>query len=297
MAVPAQPGRPALDRAGNLRRRLWVNRAVEVASWAAALAAVAVLALVIASVAVKGLSSISWDFLTQNTVAFGPGGGIANAIVGTAILVGLATLMAVPVGILVAIYTSEFASMRSQSAIRYVLDVLNGVPTIVTGIFVFGLLVAGHQQSGWAGSVGLAIVMLPLVARSCHEVLTLVPASLKEAGMALGGSRWRTIVTVIVPTALSGMLTSALLAVARAAGETAPLLFTTSIFPPILQTSPTQALPNIPVTIFQFSEAPEPAKHAQAWAAALVLIAFVLVISVGARILSARTRKRLAAAR
>ena len=169
--------------------------------------------------------------------------------------------------------------------------------TIVTGIFIFGLLVAGHQQSGWAGAVGLAIVMLPLVARSCHEVLTLVPASIKEAGLALGGSRWRTIVTVIVPTALSGMLTSALLAVARAAGETAPLLFTTSIFAPILQTTPTQALPNIPVTIFQLSEAPEPAKHAQAWAAALVLIVFVLVISVLARILSARTRKRLAAAR
>jgi phosphate transport system permease protein len=175
--------------------------------------------------------------------------------------------------------------------------VLNGVPTIVTGIFVFGLLVVGHQQSGWAGGVGLAIVMLPLVARSCHEVLTLVPPSLKEAGLALGGSRWRTIVTVIVPTALSGMLTSALLAVARAVGETAPLLFTTSIFPPLLQTDPTQALPNVPVTIFQFSEAPDPQKHAQAWAAALVLIAFVLVISIGARILSARTRKRLAAAR
>jgi phosphate transport system permease protein len=288
---------PALARGGNLRRRLWVNRVVEWASWFAALVAVAILAIVIGSVAVKGLSAISWDFLTQNTVAFGPGGGIANAIVGTAILVGLATLMAVPVGILVAIYTSEFATTRSQSVIRYVLDVLNGVPTIVTGIFVFGLLVVGHQQSGWAGSVGLAIVMLPLVARSCHEVLTLVPASLKEAGLALGGSRWRTIVTVIVPTALSGMLTSALLAVARAAGETAPLLFTTSIFPPLLQTDPTQALPYIPVTIFQFSEAPEPQKHAQAWAAALVLIVFVLVISVAARILSARTRKRLAAAR
>jgi phosphate transport system permease protein len=297
MAVPAQPRRPALARAGNLRRRLWVNRAMEVTAWAAAVAAVAVLALVIASVAVKGLSSISWDFLTQNTISFGAGGGIGNAIVGTAILVGLATLMAVPVGILVAIYTSEFATTRSQSLIRYVLDVLNGVPTIVVGIFVFGLLVAGHQQSGWAGAVGLAIVMLPLVARSCHEVLTLVPASLKEAGLALGGSRWRTIVTVIVPTALSGMLTSALLAVARAAGETAPLLFTTSIFAPILQTDPRQALPNIPVTIFQLSEAPEPQKHAQAWAAALVLIVFVLLISIGARILSARTRRRLAAAR
>lgn len=297
MAAHTQPSHPLLVRSGHLRRRLWVNRAMEVTAWAAAVVAVAVLGLVIGSVTVKGASSISWDFLTRNTVNFGTGGGIGNAIVGTGILVGLGTLMAVPVGILVAIYTSEFASTRSQSVIRYVLDVLNGVPTIVTGIFVFGLLVAGHQQTGWAGAIGLAIVMLPLVARSCHEVLTLVPASIKEAGLALGGSRWRTIVTVIVPTALSGMLTSALLAVARAAGETAPLLFTTSIFAPVLQTNPTQALPNIPVTIFQLSEAPEPAKHAQAWAAALVLIVFVLVISISARMLSARARRRLGAAR
>jgi phosphate transport system permease protein len=270
---------------------------MEITAWSAALVAVAVLALVIASVTIKGISSISLDFLTKNTVNFGTGGGIGNAIVGTGILIGLATLMAVPLGILVAIYTSEFAGARSRSAIQYVLDVLNGVPTIVTGIFVFGLLVAGHQQTGYAGAVALAIVMLPLVARSCHEVLTLVPESVKEAGLALGASRWRTMLSVVVPTALSGMLTGALLAVARAIGETAPLLFTTSIFAPILQTDPSQALPNIPVTIFQLSEAPEPEKHAQAWAAALVLIVFVLAISIVARILSTRTRRRLGAAR
>jgi phosphate transport system permease protein len=288
---------PLLAASGDLRRRLLVNRAMVIAAWSAAVLAVAILVLVIASVAVKGISSISFDFLTKNTATFGTGGGIGNAIVGTAVLVGLATLMAVPFGILVALFTSEFAGSRSQSAIRYVLDVLNGVPTIVTGIFVFGLLVAGHQQSGFAGSVALAIVMLPLVARSCHEVLTLVPGAMREAGLALGASRWRTTLSVVVPTALSGLLTGALLAVARAAGETAPLLFTTSIFAPTLQTDPSQALPNIPVTIFQFSEAPEPAKHAQAWAAALVLILFVLVISIVARILSARTRRRLGAAR
>jgi phosphate transport system permease protein len=265
-----------------------MNRAVEITAWTGALLAVAVLALVIGSVTVKGLSSISLDFLTKSTVGFGAGGGIANAIVGTAILVGLATLMAVPFGILVAIYTSEFAGPRSRSGVRYVLDVLNGVPTIVTGIFIFGLLVAG----------ALAIVMLPLVARSCHEVLTLVPDTVKEAGLALGASRWRTTLSVVVPTALSGMLTGALLAVARAAGETAPLLFTSSIFlNGQLQTDPSQALPNVPVVIFQFSEAPEPAKHAQAWAAALILILFVLLISIVARVLSARTRRRLGAAR
>jgi phosphate transport system permease protein len=296
VAAP-NPDHPLLARSGNLRRRQLVNRVMEITAWSAALVAVAVLALVIASVTIKGISSISLDFLTKNTVNFGTGGGIGNAIVGTGILIGLATLMAVPLGILVAIYTSEFAGARSRSAIQYVLDVLNGVPTIVTGIFVFGLLVAGHQQTGYAGAVALAIVMLPLVARSCHEVLTLVPESVKEAGLALGASRWRTMLSVVVPTALSGMLTGALLAVARAIGETAPLLFTTSIFAPILQTDPSQALPNIPVTIFQLSEAPEPEKHAQAWAAALVLIVFVLAISIVARILSTRTRRRLGAAR
>src|SRR5262249_7193294 len=132
---------PLLARPGNLRRRQLVNRAVEISAWAAAVAAVAVLALVIGSVTVKGISSISIDFLTKNTVNFGTGGGIGNAIIGTGILIGLATLMAVPFGILVAIFTSEFAGSRSQSVIRYVLDVLNGVPTIVTGIFIFGLLV------------------------------------------------------------------------------------------------------------------------------------------------------------
>jgi phosphate transport system permease protein len=205
--------------------------------------------------------------------------------------------MAIPVGILIAIYTSEFAGTRSGFAIRYILDILNGVPTIVTGIFVFVLLVAGHHQSGWAGAVGLAIVMLPLVARSCHEVLTLVPGSVKEAGLALGASRWRTTLSVTFPTALSGMITGALLAVARAVGETAPLLFVCSIFPDTVVTDPSQPLPNIPVTIFRYSEAPDPVKHAQAWGAALILVLFVLALSVVARSLSARMRRRLGAAR
>jgi len=290
------PGHPLLTPSAKLRHRHRVNRAMELSAWVAALLAVGVLALVITSVAIKGLGSINLDFVTQNTANFG-GGGIGNAIVGTGILVGIATLMAVPFGILVAIYTSEFASRRSAFAIRYVLDILNGVPTIVTGIFIFGLLVAGHQQSGYAGSVALAIIMLPLVARSAHEVLALVPEAVKEAGLALGASRWRATLSVVVPTALSGMITGALLAVARAAGETAPLLFTTSIFPDLVQTDPSQAVPNIPVTIFRYSESPDPVKHAQAWGAALILIAFVLVISIIARSLSARTRRRLGAAR
>lgn len=296
MTEPSDSTRSMLTPDANLRRRHIVNRVVEIGCWVAALLAVGVLGIVLVSIAVKGISSINIDFLTQNTANF-EGGGIANALIGTGILVGLATLMAVPVGILVAIYTSEFAGPRANFLIRYILDILNGVPTIVTAIFIFALIVSGNQQSGWAGAIALAIVMLPLVARSSHEVLTLVPGSVKEAGLALGASRWRTTVSVTIPTALSGMITGSLLAVARAAGETAPLLFTTSIFASAIVTDPSQALPNIPVTIFQYSESPDPTKHAQAWGAALVLILFILLLSMVARALSARTRKRLGAAR
>src|SRR3954463_2758125 len=301
MEPTQRPDHPLLAaRTGNLRRRRAANRTMEISAWVAAVLAVAVLVLVIASVALKGLSSISLDFLTQNADpnSIEATGGIANALVGTGIMVGLGALMAVPVGILVAIYTNEFAGPTSRNVIRYFLDVLNGVPTIVTGIFIFGLIVTaqGHQ-SGFAGSVALAIVMLPLVARACQEVLALVRGSVKEAGLALGASRWRTTLSVVLPTALSGMITGALLAVARAVGETAPLLFVSSIFANTLQTNPSQALPSVPVVIFQFSESPTPAKHDQAWAAALVLIVFVLLISIAARILSARTRRRLGAAR
>jgi phosphate transport system permease protein len=294
-----EPGstHPLLATSANLRRRHAANRAMEISAWIAALMAVGVLALVIASVAIKGIGSISLDFLTQNTALFG-GGGIANALVGSAVIVGIAALMAIPFGILVAIYTSEFAGPRSGFVIRYVLDILNGVPTIVTAIFIYGLIVVsqGHQ-SGFAGSVALAIVMLPLVARSCHEVLALVPGSVKEAGLALGASRWRTTLSVVIPTALSGMITGALLAVARAIGETAPLLLADGVFGDFVQNDPSQAIPNIPVTIFKYSESPDPIKHAQAWGAALILILFVLVVSIIARTLSARTRRRLGAAR
>jgi phosphate transport system permease protein len=288
---------PILQGPPNLKRRHRVNRILEIVAWLSAVIAVGLLALVIGSVAVKGLSAINLDFLTQTQVAFGPGGGIGNALVGTGILILLASLMAIPVGILTAIYTSEFAGSRASFAIRYVLDLLNGVPTIITGLFVFGLLVVGHQQSGWAGAVGLAIVMLPLIARSTQEVLALVPASVKEAGFALGVSRWRTVVSVILPTAAGGIITASLLAVARAAGETAPLLFASSIFPTTYQTDPSQALPNIPITIFQYSESPDPSKHTQAWGAALILILFVLILSSIARVFSGRVKRRLEGAR
>ncbi|HET9074613.1 MAG TPA: phosphate ABC transporter permease PstA [Solirubrobacteraceae bacterium] len=283
---------------GSARRRA-VNRAVEIACTLAAVLAVAVLLLVVISVFIKGAPAISWKFLTSNpqtsTLNFGVNsGGIANSIVGSAILIGLASAMAVPVGILVAIYTSEFAGPRSSSGIRFALDVLNGVPTIVTGVFVYGVLVVGAHQSGWAGAIALAIVELPIVARSSQEVLVLVPRTLHEAGLALGLKRWRVVVSIVLPTALGGLITGAVLGVARVAGETAPLIFTSSIFSNLgLTTNPAQAMPNIPVTLFSLSESASPQDHAQAWASALVLIAFVLILSILARAFHARSMAKL----
>jgi phosphate transport system permease protein len=284
---------------GNARRRKRVNRSVEIASTLAAVLAVAVLALIIASVAVKGLSSINLDFITKTgaTTAFGASGtGIADAIVGSAMMVALATVIAVPIGILVAIFTHEFATGRFGSLVRFGLDVLNGVPTIITGIFIYGLIVVaqGHQ-SGYAGGIALAIVMLPIVARTAQEVLALVPESLREAAYALGVTRWRTVMRVIVPTALGGLLTGALLGVARVAGETAPLLFVSSISPPNVSTDFGQALASIPVTIFRLSESPSPTSHDQAWGAALLLILFVLLLNIVARAFYARSRAKMKA--
>jgi phosphate transport system permease protein len=294
--MSADTGHALLVDRGNLKRRNRFNRAVEASSTVAAVLAVAVLAIVVGSVFLKGVGALSWHFLTTPTALFGEsGGGISNAIVGTALIVAIAALMAIPVGILVAIYTTEFAPRRIAHPIRFVLDVLNGVPTIITGIFVYGLLVAGNRQSAFAASVALAIVMLPIVARTAQEVLTLVPGTLKEAAHALGIAHWRTTLRVTVPTAAGGLITGALLAVARVAGETAPLILLCSIFAPGVLTDPSQAVASIPIFIFQASESPKPAAHTEAWAAALVLIAFVLALNIVARAFYARSRKRMGA--
>jgi phosphate transport system permease protein len=287
--------RPAFAGSPRSRRRRVTNRLMEALATAAAWSAVAVLVLVVASVAVKGAGGLSLDLITKDPAPFGQtGGGIADSIVGTIILVALASVIAVPLGILIGIFASQFAPPAVASGIRFALDILNGVPTIITGIFVFALLVGGHTQSGWAGGIALAIVMLPIVARAADEVLLLFPGSLKEAALALGLKRWRIVLRIVVPTAAGGLITAAMLGVARIAGETAPLLFTTSIFSNLgISTSLSQALPNIPVTIFTLSESPSPADHQQAWAAALLLIFMVLALSVIARTAYERTRRGL----
>ena len=285
---------PSLKAHGRARRRLIINRVAELAATAAAFGAVAVLGIVVWSVLERGIPALNLDLFTQVQATFGEaGGGIANAIVGSVIIVAIATIMALPTGVLVAIYVSEFAHEQIKRYVRLALDVLNGVPSIVIGIFVYALLVVGSGQAALKASFALAIIMLPLVSRATMEVLSLVPSSLREASFALGVSKWRTILFVIFPTVRGGILTGTTLAVARAAGETAPLLFTTSIFLNAVVTDPRQAMATLPYTIFVYSEAPDKALNEQAWAAAFILMAFVLVTSLTARYLLSRSERKL----
>jgi phosphate transport system permease protein len=280
-----------------LKRRV-VNRGMELVAWLAAATAVAILGIVVWSVAKRGASELNLDLLTKTQVpfAFAIGNahqGLANAFVGTIVIVGIATLMALPVGILVAIYVNEFAPRSIKNGLGLVLDVLNGIPAIVIGIFVFGLIVVGHGQSGYAGSFALAVLMLPLVARTTIEVLALVPSSLREASLALGVARWRTTLGIVLPQTVGGIVTATVLAVARVAGETAPLLFTSSIVGNSIDWNPTHALQSVPVAIFELSESPDPNDHARAWAAAFVLLLFILFTSLIARWLAERSRRKI----
>jgi phosphate transport system permease protein len=275
-----------------------VNRGMELLAWLAAGIGVAILVVVVWSVAKRGASELNLDLLTkpQNAAAeFLPNihQGLANAFAGSLIIVGLATLMALPFGILVAIYVNEFAPRAVRNGVGLALDVLNGVPAIVIAIFVYGLLVVGHGQSGFAGSFALAVLMLPLVSRATIEVLALVPDSLREASLGLGVARWRTTLGIVLPQTIGGILTGAVLAVARVAGETAPLLFTTSIVGTQIGWNPSHALQSVPVAIFELSESPDPADHARAWAAALVLLLFILCASLSARWLATRSRRKI----
>jgi phosphate transport system permease protein len=285
---------PLMTGGRRARRRKLTGQIMEALATVAALLAAAALAIVIISVAKRGLPALNVDFFTQNAAPFGTaGGGIANAIVGTLIITGIATAIALPAGVLLAIFNTEFAPRRLAEAIGLTLNVLAGVPTIVIGVFIYALVVVGRGQSAFAGALGLSIVMLPLVARATEEVLRLVPPHLREGGMALGATRGRTVLTVILPTAVGGIVTATIVAVARAAGETAPLLFTTSIFANTVSTDPSQAMASIPMVIFTSSDQPDPHAQQQAWAAALVLVAFVLVGSIAGRLLSLRTRRQI----
>jgi phosphate transport system permease protein len=287
-------------RAEGLPRRRAMNRLMEALAWLAAAIAVAILGIVVYSVAKRGAPALNLDLLTKTPAVFSLTPikqGLANAFAGTLVLVGLATLMALPVGILVAVYLTEFARPAIRTTVTLALDLLNGVPAIVIGIFVFGLFVLGHGQSAFAGSFALACLMLPLVARATMEVLVLVPSSLREAGLGLGVPRWRTTLSIVLPQTVGGIVTGTVLAVARVAGETAPLLFTSSFVGTQVNWNPQHALQSVPVAIFELSESNDPQDHARAWAAALILLLFILFASLAARWLATRNRRRISTAR
>jgi phosphate transport system permease protein len=286
--------RVRLDRLPQRRR---VNRLMEALAWLAAAVGVAILGVVVWSVASKGWSELNLDLLTKPPIQFSLTNapqGLSNAFAGTLVIVGLATAMALPVGILVAVYLNEFAPPSIRTGVGLVIDVLAGVPAIVVGIFVFVLLVVGHGQSAIKGAFALAILMLPFVARTTMEVLALVPNALREASLGLGIPHWRTTLSIVLPRAAGGIVTGTVLAVARVAGETAPLLFTSSIVGTQTSWNPTHALQTIPVAIFELSESPDPKDHARAWAAGFILLLFILFASLTARWLAGRSARKIA---
>lgn len=282
---PSSPLTPS----GNLRRRQLVSRAAELAATAAAVAAITVLAIVIWTVASRGIKAINVDFIFTGYPT-----GVGPMLLGTIVISLVATLIAMPIGVLIALFLTEYAGARGVRTMKMVLDLLNGLPSIVLGLFVFALLVDHKQQSAFAGAVALAIIELPLIARGSQEVLLLVPKALREASDALGVARWRSVLTVVLPTALGGIVTATVLAVARAAGETAPLILASSVFEPKqFSINPFEALPNVPVWIYKLSEEGNPEGFTEAWGMSLLLVSFILFASLGARALLARSKRKL----
>jgi phosphate transport system permease protein len=243
------------------------------------------LALVLWFTASKGWPAVTHlDFFTNVERPVGvPGGGVAQAIAGTLIMVGIASLGAVPIGILGGIFLAEYPGSRWADIARLASDVLVGTPSIAVGLFAYALFVAPfHHFSGLAGSGALAVLMLPIVTRTTESAVRLIPGGLRESGLALGLPRWRVSLQLVLPAAAPGVITGALLSVARASGETAPLLFT-GFGNPFLSFDPTQPLAALPLTVYKFALTPYPSLQQQAWGAALVLVALVLVINLASR--------------
>jgi phosphate transport system permease protein len=255
----------------------------------AAFGVVAVLFLILGYLVWNGGKSLNFDFFTQLPKPVGEtGGGMANAIVGSLKLLMLAALMGLPVGLMAGVYLAEFGGKTFSYVIRYTTDLLNGVPSIVIGIFAYSLAVLPVKHfSAVAGGVALGIMVIPITVRSTEEFLRAVPGSLREGAMALGASKWRTIATVVLPAAKGGIITGVLLALARVAGETAPLLFT-AFSNRFWSPGWGQPIASLPVMIYTYAIAPYDDWHRQAWAAGLVLLALVLVANIGTRVVLSR---------
>lgn len=272
-------------------RRVFNDRLMRGACVAASVVVLVPLVGVLGYVVKMGIGGFSFDYFTHLPTPVGEdGGGFGQAIVGSLALVGLGCAIALPLGILVGVALAEFGEGRLPKVIRFTADVMTGLPSIVVGIFIYKLIVAPMKSfSALAGGAALAVVMFPIVVRTTEELLRLVPGQLREAGLALGVSQWRVILRVVLRTAAPGVMTGALLAIARAAGETAPLLFTAlnSRYWPSGLLQPTASLP---VHIYTYALSPYEEWHRQAWAAALILVVAVLTLNLTARFIS-RTKK------
>jgi phosphate transport system permease protein len=255
----------------------------------AVLVALLPLVVILVNLLLKGAGSLSLDFFTRTPAPAGEtGGGVVHAIVGTMLIVGTAGLIGLPIGIAAGIYCAEYPSSRLTWTTRFVADVLNGTPSIVVGVFAWAWIVATQKHfSALAGSAALAMLMIPMVLRTTEEMIKLVPNSLREAALALGYPRWRTSLVIVVRTTLPGIVTGSLLAVARIAGETAPLLFT-ALGSQYLSYRLDQPMAALPLTVFTYATGPYEEWHRYAWAAALVLILVVFVLSLGARLATRR---------
>jgi phosphate transport system permease protein len=288
MTTPAVSPEPAIAarrdrmlRSSADRRRGVFDRVMRGLALAAAVTCVVPLAAIVLFVALNGAAAINLDLLTKAPKALGTGGGALAAILGSLQLVAVATVVAVPVGILAGVYVNEFGSRRSARAVRFAAEILVGVPSILVGIFVFTILVLPFRQyNAFAGSVALAVIMVPVIMRTTEEILRLVPSTLREASLALGVPVWRTVLSVVIPTGLAGILTGVMLAVARAAGETAPLLFTALGSRLVNVGDFSRPMDSLPLFIYANARQPYEALNQQAWGAALLLLLFVLTVNI-----------------
>ncbi|HEY3885086.1 MAG TPA: phosphate ABC transporter permease PstA [Vicinamibacterales bacterium] len=269
--------------------RKTLSKAVVVLSFGAVLLALLPLGLVLFYVVKEGLTAVNWTFLTHLPAPVGEsGGGMANSIMGSLMVTGLGAVVATPVGVIAGLYASEYRGTRLAHATRFAADTLNGVPSIVIGVFAYGVVVLPFRRfSAFAGGFALGVMMLPLMMRTTEELLLLVPSTLREGALALGATRARAVFTVVLPAALPGIVTGVLLALARVSGETAPLLFT-SFNNRFFTTDPRQPISTLTVQVFTYAIAPYADWHRQAWAGALVLVTLVLICSILARVATAR---------
>lgn len=273
----------------NNRNRRLVDQIMTTLTAVCAISVTLLLVLILGYIAVRGFGSISWEFLTDTPKPVGEGGGIGNAILGSAIMTLLASVIGLPVGIAAGVYLAEYGRNWYGSIVRFVADTLIGIPSIIVGIFIYTLVVLpmGHQ-SALAGGLSLAVIMIPIVARTTEEMIRLVPASMREGALALGATQWRVSWNIVLPAASSGIATGAMLAIARITGETAPLLFT-ALNSRFYNVYLDQPMSSLTVQIFNYATGPFAVEHAMAWAATLVLVVTILVINILVRTL---TRKR-----